>query len=93
MYLKTPLFLFGKGEESAALRKEIVVLRQQLSDRDETISEQKQQIEASEATIKMLKEKSHSKLSTAARVIKKESTTEPVYPIIQQSDPGIFFLE
>ena len=39
----------------------------------------------------MLKEKSHSRLSTAAGVIKKESTTELVYPIIQQSDPGIFF--
>ena len=78
----------GKGEENAALRKENFVLRQQLSDRDETISEQKQQIEASEATIKMLKEKSHSRLSTAAGIIKKESTTKPEHPLIQQFDPG-----
>ena len=80
--------MFGKGEENAVLRKEIVVLRQQLNDRDETISVQKQQIEASEATIKILKEKSRSRLSTAAGKIKKESTTKPEHPLIQQSDPG-----
>ena len=62
-------------------------MRQQLSDRDETISEQKKQIEASEATIKMLKEKEHSGLSTAAW---KESTAKIEHPPFRQSDPGIF---
>ena len=64
-------------------------MRQELSDRDETISEQKKQIEASEATIKILKEKVHSMLSTAAGKVKKESTTKSEYPSIQHSDPGM----
>ena len=39
------------------IRKEIVILRQQLSDSFETIGQQRKEIVASEATIKLLKEK------------------------------------
>ena len=82
-----PFILFATGEVEA-IRKEVVILRQELSDRDETISDLKQQIEASEATIKMLKEKVHSTLSTAAGEIKKEATTTAVQLSFQQTDPG-----
>ena len=51
--------MFAEGVEVEDIRKEIVILRQQLSDRDETIGQQQKEIEASEATIKMLKEKVH----------------------------------
>ena len=58
-------------------------MRQQLNDSNETISEQQKQIEAREATIKMLKGKEHGRLSTAPW---KESTTKIEYPSI---GPGI----
>ena len=79
--------MFATGEVEA-VRKEVIILRQELGDRDESISDLKQQIEASEATIKMLKEKVHSKLLTAAREIKKEAATKAVQPSHQQTKPG-----
>ena len=65
------------------------MLRQQLSDRDETISDLKHQIEASEATIKMLKEKDHNMPSTAAGMVKEESTTTAELPSLEQTDPSM----
>ena len=78
-------YVFAKGGEIAALRKENVILQQEWSDRDETISDLKQQIEASEATIKMLKEKVHSMLSTSPGVVKEQPTTEVEQPSLQRS--------
>ena len=85
-----PFIVFATGEVEA-VRKEVVILRQELSDRDETISDLKQQLKqhgASEATIKMLKEKGHSKLLTAARKVKKEAATKAVQLSHQQTEPG-----
>ena len=76
--------MFATGEVEA-IRKEVVILRQELSDSYETISDLKQQIEA---TIKMLKKKVHSTLSTAAGEIKKEATTTAMQLLLQPTDPG-----
>ena len=86
-------FFFAKGGENAVLRKKNIFLQQQLSDRDETISEQKQQIEASEATIKMLKEKSEylNNQLMSVGVVKKEPPSVQVKPeqsSLLQTEPG-----
>ena len=77
----TEPFILSAAGEVEAIRKEVVILRQELSDSYETISDLNQQI-------KMLKEKVHSTLSTAAGEIKKEATTTAVQLSFQQTDPG-----
>ena len=84
----TEPFILFPVEEVEAVRREVVILRQELSDRDETISELKQQIEESEATNKMLKEIVHIIHSTAAGEIKKEAPTKAGQLSLQQDDPG-----
>ena len=66
--------LFAEGVEVKDIRKEIIILRQQLSDRDETIVQLQKENEASEATIKMLKEKVHrlSDQLSSSGVVKRE---------------------
>ena len=66
--------LFAEGVEVEGIRKEIIILRQQLSDRDETISQLQKENEASEATIKMLKEKVYhlSDQLSSSGVVKRE---------------------
>ena len=70
--------MFAEGGEITALRMENFVLRQQLSDSNETISELKKQIEA------IMK---HTRLSTTPW---KESTTRIEHPSI---GPGIKFFQ
>ena len=62
------------------VRKEIVTLRQELSDRDENIMDLKKQVEASEATIKILKEKNHhlrNQILSAENITKEPSVIQP----------------
>ena len=72
-------------------------MRQELSDRDENIMDLKKQIEASEATIKMLKEKNQhlrSQILSAENIVKEPSVTQPKveWSFIQPFEPGIWLL-
>lgn len=63
------------------ISKEVYILRQQLSVKDETISQQRKEIEASEAAIKILKEKVHlvkDQLSSSGNERKEHANTREV---------------
>ena len=93
VYYLAHSFLDTEGGEVEAVRKEIVILRQGLSDRDETIMDLEKQIEASEATIMMLKEKVQhlsSQILSAENVMKEPSMIQPKVeqPSFQLLEPG-----
>ena len=80
------------------VRKEVLTLRQQLIDRDETISELRQEIEVqavnNDATIKMLKERVQylKNQLLSAQIVKKEPTMTTVKDdptTLQSIEPGM----